>query len=106
MKYSTKFAMVQCRSGFSGVDTMNVTTHSNFSKTSELLSTHEDASIIGRNDIRLLLNQKVANKQISPELAELFIKNAKQRFNIQELRKYTQGSTYVSFIDMITIHLF
>ena len=106
MKYSTKFAMVQCRSGYSGVDTMNISTHSDFSTTSDLLSRHEDASIIGRNDIRLLLNQKVANKQISSELAHSFIRNAKKRFNIEELRQFAQGSTYVSFIDMITIHLF
>ena len=69
LKFSTKFAMVQCRSGYSGVDTMNVSTHSDFSKTSELLSQHEDASIIGRHDIRNLLQQKVLSKQISPELA-------------------------------------
>ena len=106
MKYSTKFAMVQCRSGYSGVDTMNISTHSDFSTTSDLLSRHEDASIIGRNDIRLLLNQKVANKQISSELAHSFIRNAKKRFHIEELRQFAQGSTYVSFIDMITIHLF
>ena len=82
---------------------MNISTHSDFSKTSELLSQHENASIIGRNDIRLLLNQKVANKQISPELAESFISQAKQRYSIDDLRKYTQGATYVTFNDMIYI---
>ena len=63
-KFSTKFSMVQCRSGFTGVDTMDISTHSDFSKTSELLSQHEDASIIGRHDIRMLLHQKVSTKQI------------------------------------------
>ena len=69
--------MVQCRSGFSGVDTMNISTHSDFSKTSELLSQHKDATIIGKNDMTLLLNQKVANKQNSSELAASFIQMQK-----------------------------
>ena len=105
MNYSTKFAMVQCRSGFSGVDTMNISTHSYFSKISELLSQHENTSIIGRNDIRLLLNQKVTNKQISPKLAESLIAQAKQRYSHNYLRKHTQGATYVTFSDIICIHL-
>ena len=76
-KYSTKFAMVQCRTSFSGCDTMNVTTHSDFSITSDLLSIHEDASIIGRPDMTLLLKQKKTSQQISDELADSFIQNAK-----------------------------
>ena len=51
MKYCTKFAMVQSHSGFTGVDTMNITSRSDFSKTSCLLLQHKNASIIGRNDI-------------------------------------------------------
>ena len=47
MKYCTKFSMVQCQSGYNGIDTMNVSTQSDFSKTSELLSIHEDTTIIG-----------------------------------------------------------
>ena len=105
MSYSTKFSMVQCRSGFSGVDTMNVTSHSDFSKTSELLSIHEDTTLIGRPDIHILLIQKVRNNQISSELANEFIKNSKKRYSVDHLRKHAQGSTYVSFNDMVTIHL-
>ena len=104
MKYCTKISMVQCRSGFSGVDTMNISTHSDFSKTSELLSQHEDATIIGRKDMNLLLDQKVANKQISSELAASFIQNAKERYSLSYLRQFTQGATYVKFNDMIDIH--
>ena len=37
-KHCTKFLIVQCRSGVSGVDTMNTSTYSDFNKTSELLS--------------------------------------------------------------------
>ena len=65
---------------FSGCDTMNVTTHSDFSITSDLLSIHEDASIIGRPDMTLLLKQKKTSQQISDELAETFIQNAKKRY--------------------------
>ena len=48
-KYSTTFAIVQCQTYFSGIDTMSIGTHSNFEITSELLSQHEDASIVGRS---------------------------------------------------------
>ena len=70
--YCTKFTMVQCWKGYSGCDTMNISTHSDLSKTSELLSQHEDASIVGRQDIVLLLRQKNAAKQVSRELANFF----------------------------------
>ena len=104
-KYSTKFAMVQCRTSFSGCDTMNITTHSDFSISSQLLSQHEDASIIGRPDMTLLLEQKKHSKQISPELADQFIQNAKNRYTKNELYNHAQGATYVSFSDMIKIQL-
>ena len=67
--------MVQCRNGFSGVDTMNITSYSDFSKTSEILLMHEDTTIIGKNDIRILLQQKVTSKQISPKLENSFIES-------------------------------
>ena len=35
----------------------------NFSRSSELLSQHEGASIIGRDDINVLLSKKVANRR-------------------------------------------
>ena len=104
--YCTKFAMVQCRSGYAGCDTMNITTHSDFSTTSELLSRHEDATIMGRPDMVKLLEQKVHAKQIHPDLAENMIKNARKRYTIADLRKCSQGATYVSFDDMIKIQLF
>ena len=69
--------MVQCRNGFSGVDNMNITSYSDFSKTSELLLMHEDTTIIGRNYIYILLQQKVTSKQISPKLVNSFIENEK-----------------------------
>ena len=106
MKYCTKFSMVQCWSSYHGIDTMNISKHSDFSKCSELLSQHEDATIIGRPDINMLLHQKVSAKQITPELCESYIENAKRRYNLSQLRKYTQGSTYVSFRDMIDLYLY
>ena len=70
--YCAKFSVAQCRSGFSGIDAMNVTTHSDFSKMSELLSQHEDTSLVGRIDIQLLSQQKIKSRQISAELAKIF----------------------------------
>ena len=105
-KYCTKFQMFQVHSGYSGVSTMGLTTHSDFSRSSELLSQHEGASIIGRDDINLLLSKKVANKQISAEHARNFVRDARHRFSEQALRQYTQGATFVKFSDMIAIQLF
>ena len=105
-KYNTTFAMVQCHSSFSGVDTMNITTKSDFSKSSELLSQHEDASIIGREDIKHLLYNKVRNKEITQELADTFISNANARYSKHTLLERCQGSTYVGFQNIIKIQLF
>ena len=97
--------MVQCRSGFSGVDTINITSYSDVSKIYEPLLMHEDTTIIVRNDIHLLLQPKVTSKQISPKLENSFIENAKKRYFIEQLKIYTKGSTYVSFNDLILINL-
>ena len=106
MKYCTKFGMVQCRSGYNGTSTMNVTNHSDFSKTLLLLSEHEAACIVGRKDIPMLLRRKVANREITSEMADAFVNDAKECFTIEDLRKNTQGATYVKFEDMIRIQLF
>ena len=105
-KYNTTFAMVQCHSSYSGVDTMSLTTKSNFNKCSELLSQHEDATIIGREDINHLLHNKIKNSEISPELANSFLHNAKARYTKDHLRRRCQGSTYVGFEDIVRIQLF
>ena len=43
---------------------------------------------------------------MSAEVMNNMIKDAKYRFNENDLRKYAQGATYVKFQDMIRIHLF
>lgn len=63
MKYCTKFGMVQCRSGYNGTSTMNITKISDFSKTSILLSEHESATIVGRNDTQILLQKKLKKRK-------------------------------------------
>ena len=74
--------------------------------TSELLSKHEDVSIVGRPDMTMLLKQKVDKIQISPLLVNSFVKNTKNRYYKNDLIKYTQGSTYVSFTGMVKIQLY
>eukprot|EP00956_Cyclotella_meneghiniana_P041029 scaffold212406_cov40-Cyclotella_meneghiniana.AAC.1 len=60
---------------------MDLTSHSDFSRASELRYQHEAASIVGRDDIVLLLNKKVTNGEISPEHEENIKTNARLRFN-------------------------
>lgn len=106
MKYCSKFAMVQIRSGFQGTSTMDISNHSDFSFTSMLLAEHEAASIVGRRDMAVLLDRKVANQEITSEMADAFVENARTRFTIEDLRELAQGATYVPFDVMIRIQLF
>lgn len=104
-QYCTKFGVTRLHSNYSGVDTMNIGNHSDFSKTSELLSQHESASIVGRQDISILLSKKVSDGEISQHLVDSYINSARSRFTPSQLRQYTQGSTFVRFDDMVRIHL-
>ena len=85
---------------------MELTTHGDFGSGSELLSQHEAASIVGRNDVNLLLNRNVENGEMSQDMAHAFARDAHSRFSISQLRDFAQGATYVCFADMIAIHLF
>ena len=85
---------------------MDLVTNSNFASGSELLSQHQAASIVGRNDINLLLSRKVERGEISVEMQHSFARDAAHRFNEDKLRKCAQGATCVSFPDMVAIHLF
>ena len=98
--------MFRVDSGYHGVSTMDLTSHSDFSVTSALLSQREDSYITGRDDIKFLLNKKVREGEVSKELASNYFRSANHRFTENKLRKFTQGSTYVKFSDMIAIHLF
>ena len=86
MKYCAKLTMVQFHSWFTGVDTMNITSHSDFSITSYLLSHHENTSITDRHDIWSLLNQKVKRCQISTDLEQLFIDSVKNNILLAILK--------------------
>lgn len=105
MKFCTIFGMTESRVGYAGADTMNVSTTGDFSGSSHLLSSHQESYVIGRPDINILLDQKVANREITPGLAEAFRRNAQSRYTINGLRDHTQGATYVSFEDMVETHL-
>ena len=80
-QYCTKFQMFRVDSGYDGVSTMNMTTHSNFSSSSKLLSLHEDSYVAGRDDIKLLLRKKIKNVEMSKELAYNFNQNSQHRFS-------------------------
>ena len=53
---NTMFAMVELKGGFSGVDSMSVSTQGNWYKPSYLLSEHQRNSLNGRRDIKQLLS--------------------------------------------------
>jgi hypothetical protein len=106
-KYCTVFQMVQQRCEYSGVSTTDLTNHSDFSRVTELRSQHEEASIIGRTDINMLLQRTVENGVLSQEHANNMVRKARIRFgDEEELRHNTEGATYIGFSDMVRIQLF
>ena len=72
-KFCTKHRVETVYAGYTGVSTMDLTTHSNFNSFSEILTRHESASLIGRNDINLLLSRKVSRQEITSEHADRFV---------------------------------
>jgi hypothetical protein len=104
-KCSTTFEMVRQTGGYTGLDTMNVGTHSDWSKTSELLAQHEALSLKDRSDIRHLLAQKVACGQASRELADWSLQNSRICFPDGSTERFRHGATYVPFSDVIAIQL-
>ncbi len=103
--WCTTFQMAKQTGGYTGLDTMNVGTHSDWSKTSELLAQHEGLSLKDRSDIRHLLAQKVACGQASQELADWSIENSQYRFPEGSTERFKHGATYVPFSDNIGIQL-
>ena len=75
--YDTKFRMVQVRSGYNGVSTLELSTHINFNSGYGLQMQHEDDDIIRHDDINHLISKKVDNKETSLELAHAFVQNTK-----------------------------
>ena len=84
-KFCTTYAMYTQYSNYEGVCTMDLVTNSNFASGSELLSQHQAASIVGRNDINLLLSRKVERGEISVEMQHSFARDAAHRFNEDKL---------------------
>lgn len=101
---NTTFSMVTLQGGFSGVDSMTVSSQGNWYKTSYLLSEHESNSFHGRNDIKQLLSRMKETGLINERLAASIEEEA-MRITENSLDRYCQGSTYVTYLDMIGIHL-
>ena len=84
---------------------MNVSTISDWSKTSPLLAEHECNILYGRNDLVHLLSAKVEAKQVTPELSQNIRQYSQDCCPPGSLDKYRQGATYVPISDIITLHL-
>ena len=96
--------MVELKGGFSGVDSMSVSTQGNWYKPSYLLSEHQSNSLNGRRDIKQLLSTMKETVLVNERLAASMEEEA-SKFPENSLDKYCQGATYVLYTDMATIHL-
>ena len=87
---TTSFVMTCQASGFSGLDTMNMSTHSDWSKTSHLLGKHKNNSLHGHDDIVHLLPQTVEAGEINSILADNLMETSKQLTPAGSLDKFRQ----------------
>ena len=101
---NTTLSIVTLQGGFGGVDSMTVSSQGNWYKNSYLLSEHESNSFHGRNDIKQLLRRMKETGLINEQLAASIEEEA-MRITENSLDRYCQGSTYVTYLDMIAIHL-
>ena len=97
---NTSFSMVTLQGGFSGVDSMTVSSQGNWYNTSYLLSKHKSNSFHGQNDIKQLLSRMKETGLINERLAASIEEEA-MRITENSLDRYCQGSTYVAYSDLI-----
>ena len=102
---NTTFSMSQQGGGFSGLSSMNITTHSNWGFQSLLLSRIESCTLNARDDIVQLLSQKVEAKQIPQRLANNMLKLSSKCHPEGHLDKYRKGSSFVPVRTIIKLHL-
>ena len=102
---NTSFAMTRQIGGYNGFDTMNVSTHSDWSKTSCLLAEHESNGLAMHPDLVHLLSCKVRAGQVSTLLSNNLMETSLQLASKEDLNGYCQGATFVPFYDVILLHL-
>ena len=84
---------------------MNVSTHSDWSKTSCLLAEHESNGLAMCPDLVHLLSRKVRAGQVSTLLSNNLMETSLQLASKEDLNGYCQGATFVPFYDVILLHL-
>ena len=92
-------------SGFFGLSTIKLSTHSDFSKKSELLAQHESLYLHGHDDIAHLLSRKVELGQTSGINADKLMDTSHKLFPNGSVDEHRQGSTFVPINDVIHLHL-
>lgn len=102
--YNTTWAMSHVRGTYSGIDTGNITTVSDFSEYSLLRSLHEAVSLRGRPDLQTLLSKKLSYDQINRELADGMLDDSYD-FDEVDIQRAREGATYVPYLDTVRIHL-
>lgn len=80
-KCSTTFSMAKVNGGYSGIDSISVSTYSDFSRSSELMAQHEALAISKRGDMVHLLSQKVVCGQVTKELASWLLEHSRWLFH-------------------------
>ena len=102
-KTGTTYSMAKVNGGYTGLDSISVSTSSNFNRTSELMAQHEALALSNRDDLVHLLWQKVACGQVNKPLAAWLLENSRHLFLEGSMTRFKDGATYVPFKDVIDI---
>ena len=103
-KYVNLYQMHKQRGSFQGIDTCNITTFGDFSKTSILLDERESRSITCRRDVNMLLSQLQKDSVISSLTVDGMRDRAKKACPSKDvLDDHLRGSTFVSAYDAMLL---
>ena len=103
-KYVNSYQMHEERGSFQGIDTCNITTFGDFSKTSILLDESESRSITCRRDVNMLLSQLQEDSVIYSFTVDGMRDRAKKACPSKDiLDDHLRGSTFVSAYDAMSL---
>jgi hypothetical protein len=97
--------MTEVRGSYQGLDTMSVTTKSDWSHADTVRERHEALCLHGRKDIVHLLDSKVQCSQLPRSIADSKMRLSEILYPPGSTDKYTKGATFVPVDDAYSIQI-
>jgi len=102
-QYCSGWRMYDQHASYSGIDSFNISEYGNFCQHSVMLREQEALTVSCRSDINQLLDQFVAEGNISAAFAADVRTRASMFYPRASVKKYVQGATYVSLHDSMLL---